>query len=64
MNADFIGFTHAICEYYFEGNWDLEYCDFVDLGVKFGVLRAEPYDPDKHGEQDDVEPGDEWYVWT
>jgi hypothetical protein len=33
--------------------------------IECGLLTAEPYDPEKHGESwCDIEPGDPWYVPT
>lgn len=41
-------------------------CDVQDEAVRLGILvRAEGgYDPDKHGESDFSEPGDEFFVWS
>lgn len=52
-------FVLAILEHF--GNdecMELDYCDFQDLATKFGIIRWEKYDPEKHGEDRDMDPGD------
>lgn len=49
-----------------EGAWtgsELEGGDIQDKALSLGLLKAEPYDPEKHGESEyDIEPGDDWYT--
>lgn len=45
--------------------WDgcgLDGCDIQDNAVKYGLFKMEPYDPDKHGESNCCDPGEDWYV--
>ena len=43
----------------------VEYDMLLDLCEQAGLVRQEPYDPDKHGAPtDNQEPGDPWYVTT
>ena len=43
-------------------NWELDPADLQDTAKKYGIIKEEPYDPEKHGEREDVEPGDSWFV--
>jgi hypothetical protein len=49
-----------------EGSWngcDLDGGSIQEKAIALGLLKVEPYDPDKHGESEfDVEPGDDWYT--
>lgn len=39
--------------------------DFWDWSLNLGLMRIEPYDPARHGENDcDLEPGDDWHMCT
>ena len=43
----------------------VEYDMLLDLCEQAGLVRQEPYDPDKHGAPtDNQEPGSPWYVTT
>ena len=63
-----IAFCDEILSMFFE--WDcngIEGGDFQDLAEKHGVIRAVPYDPQKHGDgpaEYDVEPGQEIFERT
>lgn len=45
-----------------ESGSDLDYGEFLEIGEKSGLLLTEAYDPDRHGNEFDMEPGDTWYV--
>ena len=61
--VDFEGFSRAIMNCWPIG--DVDGLHLQDLAVKHGLLRMEPYDPEKHGEAEyDEEPGDEYYVFA
>ena len=49
-------------------SWDLADIDGSDIqewAARYGLLRPEPYDPEKHGPNDyDAEPGDAWFVYA
>jgi hypothetical protein len=58
-------FVAEVMQRAWEG-YDLEGGEAEDLAKKHGLLREEPYDPDRHGESEfEIEPGDPWYqlVW-
>lgn len=39
--------------------------DFWDWSMNLGLMRVEPYDPEKHGPNDcDMDPGDDWHLCT
>lgn len=55
-------FVLAILEHFGpEQNTELDGFDFQDLATKFGIVRWEKYDPERHGEGHDMEPGDD--IW-
>ena len=44
---------------------DLDGGSVQEMATKFGILREEPYDPARHGENEvDAEPGDPWWVFS
>lgn len=51
-----------------EGCWsgcDLEGGAIQEKALSLGLLKVEPYDPEKHGETEHyVEIGDDWYTLT
>lgn len=56
-------YAHVV-EHFYGGGCDFDGGDFQDCAEKFGLLRQEPYDPVKHGEDSDCEPGDPYFVQT
>lgn len=64
MKPDWEGFGRAIMSTWAEGGVDgfeLQY-----IAERYGILRLEKYNPEKHGaqavEEFGIEPGDAWYV--
>lgn len=49
-----------------EGSWhgcDLDGGSIQEKALALGLLKVEPYDPEKHGESEyDADPGDDWYT--
>ena len=67
MQRDPEKFVDAILDHFLTGEGgELDYSDFLDIGIECGVLLVEPYEPKgKHEHLDvsgDVEPGDPIYV--
>lgn len=53
---------HVLLEVLEGSDWDGG--SLQELGVKFGILHAVPYDPSIHGPNDvGAEPGDQWVVF-
>lgn len=53
-------FWNRLCERMWD-IWELDGGTFQDWGEEFGLLRKEPYDPDKHGCVE-ADPGDDIFV--
>ncbi len=55
-------FVLAILEHFGpEQGMELDCCDFQDLATQFGIIKWEKYDPERHGEGHDMDPGDD--IW-
>lgn len=48
----------------FEGYGYLDSFDIHKKAVEFEVIVPTKYDPTIHGESDEAEPGDDWYVFN
>jgi hypothetical protein len=48
----------------FDGVGDLDGFDIHKKAVECEVILPTRYDPAIHGESDDAEPGDDWYVFN
>ena len=51
-------------EQFWEHGGDVDGFDLQDSALKFGILVETKYDPALHGEGEDAEPGDPWYVFS
>ncbi len=61
-NGNLRPFVLAILEHFGpEQGMELDCCDFQELATLHKVIRWEKYDPERHGEGHDMEPGDE--IW-
>lgn len=62
------GFWADLMESSFEHGGDVEYSEFLAMGVRHGLLKVEDYDPDGAHEDyhcaADLEPGDDFYLPT
>ena len=52
-------------EKYGDGEYvfDAESEEVLELALQYGLTRREKYDPEKHGEVEDAEPGQEIWCW-
>ena len=58
-------FAKLVTHFFGDVSLDLEGCYFQDWATECGLLKEEPYDPEKHGpNESDAEPGDPWYAPT
>lgn len=60
-----VGLWALIEEAVFEAN-DIDGSDVWDMALGLGLVakHPEPYDPERHGDIDIIEPGDPWYTPT
>jgi hypothetical protein len=57
------GFAREIIAFAFEGR-DADGGSIQALAIHYGLLNPTRYDPAKHGNSFDAEPGDEWFEFT
>jgi hypothetical protein len=62
---DYVGFARWCIQ---EGSWagtSLDGGEIQDAALRFGIIKQEPYCPEKHGDNDvSAERGDDWFVFT
>jgi len=58
-----LDFAKSVLHVAFEGG-SLDGGDIQEMGVKYGLLEQTAYDPEKHEENWDFEPGDPYYTFT
>lgn len=54
----------AVKEAIREGCFDIDAETLADEAVECGLIEKVPYDPEKHGYDGDLDPGDLIYYWT
>lgn len=56
-------FFDALTDRFWIEQWmEIDGSDFQDIAEWAGLIRPEPYDPEKHAYSDDASPGDPWFV--
>jgi len=56
---------HRLAEYFLLNEYaEMDSYTFMEIAEEAGLIRHEPYDPARHPELDDVDPGDTAWFYT